>query len=121
MLTGLLQVCRMLHRSSALLADMLLMQRAPATWLCLQHLGPEHEDPSSLECARSLIQIGDANWLAYHSPDVHPLPRGHLLSFPNIVGADGSISALPDCDEVPDLGGKILGTKSVVLPGLLTA
>lgn len=96
---------------------LLLPPRAP----CLQHLGPEHEDPSSLECARSLVQIGDANWLAYHSIDVHPLPRGHLLSYPNVVGGDGSITPLPDCDEVPDLGGKILGTKSMVLPGLLTA
>lgn len=50
-----------------------------------------------------------------------PLPRGHLLNYPNHVLPDGTITPLPDCDEIPDLGGKILGTKSKTLPGNLTA
>jgi hypothetical protein len=37
------------------------------------------------------------------------------------VAPDGTITPLPDCDEFPDLGGKILGIKSKTLPGLLTA
>lgn len=36
----------------------------------LQRLGPEHDDASSLECMRSLINIGDRNWQAYVSPDI---------------------------------------------------
>lgn len=70
---------------------------------------------------QSLRQIGQDNWLAYQSPDVQSLPRGHLLNYPTTVEADGTVRALQDCEEFPDLGGKILGTKSAVLPGILTA
>lgn len=36
----------------------------------VQDLGPEHEDPGSLECMRSLRTIGDTNWQVYVGPDV---------------------------------------------------
>ncbi|WIA08753.1 hypothetical protein OEZ85_008176 [Tetradesmus obliquus] len=91
--------------------------------LWLEHigaLGPEHDDPSRLECMQALRATGDANWQAFMHPDVQPLPQGHLLNYPNSVGYDGSVGPLPDCLEFPDLGGKILGVKNAVLPGLLT-
>lgn len=70
---------------------------------------------------QSLRQIGQDNWLAYQGLDVQPLPRGHLMTYPTQVDAAGNVTALPDCEEFPDLGGKILGTKSNVLPGILTS
>jgi hypothetical protein len=48
----------------------------PHTCARAQHLGPEHDDPSSLECMRSLAQIGDRNWDAFVSPDITVRLRG---------------------------------------------
>ncbi|KAF8072740.1 hypothetical protein HT031_000400 [Scenedesmus sp. PABB004] len=82
-----------------------------------EHIGAldlEHDDPSSLECMCSLRAIGDANWRVFAGPDVLPLPRGHLLTYPATVAADGAVGPLVDCDEVPDLGGKLLGTRSAL-------
>jgi phospholipase D1/2 len=43
------------------------------------------------------------------------------MSYPNVVGEDGTLSPLPDCEDVPDLGGKLLGTQSKTLPAILTS
>eukprot|EP00775_Hariotina_reticulata_P006308 gene6308-6543_t len=88
-----------------------------------EHLGdisPVYDDPTSLECMRAMQNLAKANWQVYCGPEARPLPHGFLMPYPNLVGDDGSVTPLPDCEEFPDLGGKILGTKSTVLPGLLT-
>jgi hypothetical protein len=36
------------------------------------------------------------------------------------VDTEGNVTTLGDCEEFPDLHGKILGTKSMVLPPILT-
>jgi hypothetical protein len=69
----------------------------------VQALGPEHDDPSSLACMQAMRATGEANWQAFVHPDVQPLPRGHLMNYPNSVADDGSLRPLPDCEEFPDL------------------
>jgi hypothetical protein len=89
--------------------------------LLLQALGPEVEDPSSLQCINALSVVGNKNWAAYVDPTTNaPLPFGHLMTYPNWVDAQGNVSELQGCAEFPDLGGKILGQKSNVLPPILT-
>lgn len=68
----------------------------------------------------ALTRVGAANWEAYLAPECAPLPHGHLMLYPTTVGPDGSVGSLPECEEVPDLGGRITGTKSAVLPSILT-
>lgn len=64
---------------------------------------------------------GNRNWAAYVEPGVNaPLPHGHLLAYPTWVGADGTVGPLEGCEDFPDVGGRILGTKSGVLPPILT-
>jgi hypothetical protein len=48
------------------------------------------------------------------------LPHGLLMNYPIFVTEDGAVGALPGAEDFCDLGGKILGTKSM-LPGLLTS
>jgi hypothetical protein len=48
------------------------------------------------------------------------LPNGHLMNYPIFVTEDGAVGALPGVEDFPDLGGKVLGAKSI-LPGLLTS
>jgi phospholipase D1/2 len=65
--------------------------------------------------------VGNKNWAAYVDPSTNaPLPYGHLMTYPNWVDAQGNVSELQDCVEFPDLGGKILGQRSNVLPPILT-
>lgn len=54
-------------------------------------------------------------------PLLQPLPHGQLMNYPMFVTEDGAVGALPGAEDFPDLGGKILGTKSAVLPGMLTS
>jgi hypothetical protein len=87
----------------------------------LQALAPELEDPSRVECMRALTKAGNENWAAFVDPSTNaPLPYGHLVTYPNWVDEHGNVTELPDCPEFPDLGGRIMGTKSNVLPPILT-
>lgn len=101
-------------------------KRSPV-WCCLfailllQILPPEVDDPSRSECMQVLTLAGNQNWAAYVDPAVNaPLPHGHLVTYPNWVDGEGNVAELPDHPEFPDLGGRILGTKSNVLPPILT-
>jgi phospholipase D1/2 len=70
---------------------------------------------------RALTLAGNKNWAAYVDPSANaPLPYGHLLTYPNWVDTEGNVQELQDYPEFPDLGGRILGTKSNVLPSILT-
>lgn len=89
--------------------------------LLLQALAPELEDPSQLQCMTAMTVSGNKNWAAYVDPSTNaPLPYGHLVTYPNWVDADGNVSELQDYPEFPDLGGRILGARSAVLPPILT-
>jgi phospholipase D1/2 len=70
---------------------------------------------------RALTLLANENWRAYVDPATNaPLPYGHLMTYPTWVDADGSVGPLEGCEEFPDLGGKIIGTRSGVLPPILT-
>jgi hypothetical protein len=82
---------------------------------CMQALGPEHDDPSSLQCMQAMRATGEANWQAFVHPDVQPLPQGHLMNYPNSVADDGSLKPLPDCEEFPDLVRLLLRLRLLLL------
>ncbi|VFQ94375.1 unnamed protein product [Cuscuta campestris] len=93
--------------------------------LWAEHLGKTGEDssssfkdPKSLDCVRDVNHIAQNNWERYAAEDTVPL-QGHLLKYPVQIDADGKVSPLPGHECFPDVGGKVLGTKSA-LPDALT-
>jgi phospholipase D1/2 len=83
-------------------------------------LRPEMDDPSDVRCIRVLSKVGAENWAAYAGTELRALPYGHLMAYPTWVDGEGNVLPLEGCEEVPDLKGKICGTKSMVLPPVLT-
>jgi hypothetical protein len=84
------------------------------------------EDPSSLRAAVALRALGDRNWKAYAASSSGvgggaPSMRGHLMTYPYWVSADGTVSPLPGAREFPDFGGAVLGVKTSALPPPLTS
>ena len=43
------------------------------------------------------------------------------MNYPIFVTEEGLVGAVPGVEDFPDVGGRVLGTKSAVLPGLLTS
>jgi hypothetical protein len=79
------------------------------------------DDPSSLRAAVALRALGDRNWKAYASSSGGFQMKGHLLSYPYWVSADGTVSPLPGAREFPDFGGAVLGVPTSPLPPPLTS
>lgn len=77
------------------------------------------EEPESLDCIRKVNQIAGENWGRFTAAEFTPL-QGHLLRYPLQVDADGTVSPLPDNEQFPDAGGKIIGVHSMSLPDMLT-
>ncbi|GMJ02747.1 ARABIDOPSIS THALIANA PHOSPHOLIPASE D DELTA, phospholipase D delta [Hibiscus trionum] len=75
-------------------------------------------EPESLDCVKTVNKIAEENWLRYTSEAFKPL-QGHLLKYPIAVDSNGKVSHLPGQETFPDLGGKILGTRTT-LPCALT-
>lgn len=65
--------------------------------------------PESLECVRKVREIGEMNWKQFAANDVTEM-RGHLLKYPVYVDRKGKVRSLPDQEEFPDVGGKIVGS-----------
>ncbi|BAT99932.1 hypothetical protein VIGAN_10147600 [Vigna angularis var. angularis] len=87
-----------------------------------EHLGmldETFEEPESLECVHKVNEIAENNWKLFASEDFSLL-QGHLLKYPVKVDSDGKIRSLPDCENFPDAGGKILGAHSTAIPDILT-
>ncbi|TKY70287.1 Phospholipase D delta [Spatholobus suberectus] len=87
-----------------------------------EHLGmldETFEEPERLECVRKVNAIADNNWKLFASEDFSLL-QGHLLKYPVQVDSDGKIRSLPECENFPDAGGKILGACSTTIPDILT-
>eukprot|EP00879_Flechtneria_rotunda_P012466 GHRR01013018.1.p2 GENE.GHRR01013018.1~~GHRR01013018.1.p2 ORF type:complete len:342 (+),score=123.05 GHRR01013018.1:2623-3648(+) len=88
-----------------------------------EHLGellPELDDPSDIKCMHAIKQMAQENWEAYVGHDTAPMPHGHLMRYPVQIDEGGNAWPVPGFEEVPDLGGKFIGAKSAVLPGVLT-
>ncbi|XP_020218200.1 phospholipase D delta [Cajanus cajan] len=77
------------------------------------------EEPETLECVHKVNTIADNNWKLFASEDFSLL-QGHLLKYPVQVDSDGKIRSLPECENFPDAGGKILGAHSTTIPDILT-
>ncbi|KAM7256873.1 hypothetical protein ACFE04_012614 [Oxalis oulophora] len=90
--------------------------------LWAEHLGMLHElfnEPESLDCVRMVNKVADENWTRYTDSEFKLL-QGHLLKYPLHVDVDGTVSSLPDHENFPDAGGKIIGAHSVKIPDVLT-
>ncbi|KAL3649508.1 Phospholipase D beta 1 [Castilleja foliolosa] len=80
--------------------------------LWAEHLGFLEEcftRPESLECARRVRSMGEANWDQFASTEVTEM-RGHLLKYPVEVDRKGKVRPLPGCETFPDVGGNIVGS-----------
>ncbi|KAI3677338.1 hypothetical protein L1987_86963 [Smallanthus sonchifolius] len=92
-----------------------------ALWLeHLYYIDEVFRHPENLECIRKVNAIADKNWNLYSSPTfVQDLP-GHLLRYPVHISDGGDITALPEFEFFPDTKARVLGTRSVHLPPILT-
>ena len=90
--------------------------------LWAEHLGTIHDcfnEPESLDCVKSVNKIAEDNWKKFTADDFTPL-QGHLMKYPIKVNANGKVSPLPGFEYFPDVGGKVLGSRST-LPDALTS
>ncbi|XP_042518683.1 phospholipase D alpha 1-like [Macadamia integrifolia] len=92
--------------------------------LWYEHLGMLDNDllhPESSECVQKVNQIADKYWDLYSKESSldHDLP-GHLLRYPIQVTSNGEVTTLPGFDHFPDTEARILGTKSGLIPSILT-
>ncbi|CAA7024374.1 unnamed protein product [Microthlaspi erraticum] len=89
--------------------------------LWAEHMGKVDEtfkEPESLECVKKVNMISEDNWKKYTAHNFSPL-QGHILKYPLVVDNTGKVIPLPGFDTFPDVGGKILGTRTN-LPDVLT-
>jgi phospholipase D1/2 len=92
--------------------------------LWYEHLGMLHNSftqPESVECIQKVNQIATDYWDLYSSTETleHDLP-GHLLTYPINITENGEVTELPGTGFFPDTKAKVLGTKSDLLPPILT-
>ncbi|CAL5024394.1 unnamed protein product [Urochloa decumbens] len=74
--------------------------------------------PESRECVALVNAVARDNWKRYAANGGGAM-RGHLMRYPVLVGADGSVGALPGHETFPDVGGRVLGSPNN-LPDYLT-
>ncbi|KAL1206072.1 Phospholipase D delta [Cardamine amara subsp. amara] len=89
--------------------------------LWAEHMGKVDDtfkDPQSIECVRKVNMISEDNWKKYTADNFISL-QGHLLKYPLAIDLKGKVTPLPGLDIFPDVGGKILGTRTN-LPDVLT-
>ncbi|PKI45611.1 hypothetical protein CRG98_033927 [Punica granatum] len=89
--------------------------------LWAEHLGILEDcfkEPEDLSCVRSVNKIAQDNWKKFTAEEFTRL-QGHLLKYPIEVDADGKVSPLPGHETFPDVGGKVLGSRTT-LPDALT-
>ena len=75
--------------------------------------------PWSLACVQKVNERADELWALFSQDQVVDLP-GQLLTYPVVVGRDGSVSELPGFTCFPDTQAKVSGTLSSTLPEILT-
>eukprot|EP00850_Spirogloea_muscicola_P018224 SM000165S02185 [mRNA] locus=s165:68144:71459:+ [translate_table: standard] len=76
-------------------------------------------DPKSLECMRKLQVVGAQNWADFAGEQL-VLLKGHLMSYPVVIDQFGGVGPLAGQHYFPDSLAPILGTKSGMLPDILT-
>ncbi|KAK7838807.1 phospholipase d alpha 1 [Quercus suber] len=92
-----------------------------AFWL--MHLGMLDNSflhPEGVECVQRVNQIVRKYWDLYSSETLdHDLP-GHLLNYPIHITKKGEVKELHGIEFFPDTKAKVLGSKSELLPPILT-
>ncbi|KAF2312920.1 hypothetical protein GH714_042432 [Hevea brasiliensis] len=91
--------------------------------LWYEHIGMLDDSfcqPETQECVQKLNHIASKYWDLYSSGNLeHDLP-GHLLTYPIGVTSNGEITELPETEFFPDTRARIFGSKSELLPSILT-
>ncbi|KAB2618628.1 phospholipase D alpha 1-like [Pyrus ussuriensis x Pyrus communis] len=77
-------------------------------------------EPQNVECIRKVNQIADQHWDLYSCDTLDGDLPGHLLSYPIAVTENGEVTELPGTEFFPDTKARILGSKSDLLPSVLT-
>lgn len=88
-----------------------------------EHTGEHHDffdEPQSLECVRKVKEIASRNWDLYSSQTAQSDLPSHLLKYPIAVTQTGEVVALPGMEFFPDTKAKVLGSRSYILPAILT-
>ncbi|OMO90827.1 C2 calcium-dependent membrane targeting [Corchorus olitorius] len=89
-----------------------------------EHLGGLDECfkfPESEECVEMVNSIAHKNWDLYTSDSLDKDLPCHLLRYPINVGSDGSLSPLSEANKCfPDTNAPVLGSKSAILPPIVT-
>ncbi|GFP80141.1 phospholipase d delta [Phtheirospermum japonicum] len=76
------------------------------------------KDPENLECVKYVNSVAQDNWKRYTAEEFTAL-QGHILKYPVEVDVDGKVKPLPNYENFPDVGGKVLGSPTN-LPDALT-
>lgn len=76
------------------------------------------KEPENLDCVKNVNKIAEENWQKYTAEEFTPL-QGHLMKYPIYVDSNGKVRPLPGFETFPDVGGKVLGSRST-LPDALT-
>ncbi|XP_024017312.1 phospholipase D alpha 1 isoform X2 [Morus notabilis] len=76
--------------------------------------------PESVECVRKVNQIAENNWDLYSCETFDDDLPSHLLSYPIRVNENGEVTTLPNTEYFPDTKARVLGSKSEILPSILT-
>lgn len=77
-------------------------------------------EPESVECVRKVNQIAEKHWDLYQSETLEGDLPGHLLSYPIKITEKGEVTELPGIEFFPDTKAKVLGTKSELIPSIIT-
>ncbi|KAK4854015.1 hypothetical protein QYF36_017717 [Acer negundo] len=91
--------------------------------LWYEHLGMLDDsflEPASMECVRKVNRIAEKHWCLYSSKELDLNLPGHLLCYPISVTSNGLVTQLPGREFFPDTKARILGSKSDILPSILT-
>lgn len=92
--------------------------------LWYEHLGLLDDtflEPESVKCIRKVNQIAEKHWDLFSCETLDGDLPGHLLSYPiRVAAANGEITELPGTGYFPDTKARVLGSKSELLPSILT-
>eukprot|EP00123_Amoebidium_parasiticum_P009478 comp19500_c0_seq1/m.22765 comp19500_c0_seq1/g.22765 ORF comp19500_c0_seq1/g.22765 comp19500_c0_seq1/m.22765 type:complete len:830 (-) comp19500_c0_seq1:566-3055(-) len=89
-----------------------------------EHIGPNvltepcFSNPSLLECVQRVNQIADHNWAMYAQPEPVAMP-GHLMRYPYVVNADGSLIDPSTGPSFPDFPRSIIQGQAVAETGVV--
>lgn len=88
-----------------------------------EHLGGFHNfylNPQNKSCIEKVKNQAGINWESYTKEKFYGAMEGHLLPYPVQVTNGGGITTLEEFEFFPDTKAPVLGTRSEILPPILT-